>query len=494
MSSFLFGLLIVSWVVAAFWIRRQREKVEELAKACEKIQLEETRMFDFLHELGSAFSDNLRIEELHRLLVEAAMRVLDARGGALYIPNQQSAALIPSFVSENCPPLVAIPPSLREHFGQAGQAGQAGQDQALAALQSHLRSHPVEPGEGAIGTVWGQQEGLLLGEGDPRLFPGGRDGGARPSDPVPGTGSAMMIPLAYAEHRLGVLALANGPAGHAFDASDFAIFKAVAGQAAFALYSASIYSDAHEKRRLDQDLLIAQDIQRILLPSTAPHINGYEVCGINIPASRVSGDYYDYIRVDEETTGVVIADVSGKGVPASLIMAMCRSVLRSSAPGCASASEALHRVNRQLYPDIKEDMFISMAYVILDHHSNRVTLCRAGHDAPLLYSAASQTVSKINPPGMALGIDSGDVFDRIAGDFSLTLEKDDCLVLYTDGVTEALDVHGMEFGMKNMIQSIQASASGGAPAMIARLTDDLQTFIGTYPQNDDITLIVIRKT
>jgi len=475
MSSFLFGLLVVSWIVAAFFIRRQRGRIEELTKACEKLQLEEARMFEFLHELGSAFSENLRPEELHHLIVEAAMRVLDAHGGALYVTNRQSPALIPSFISKNCPPLIEIPAHILQQV-----------EQTPVALGSYLRRHPIEPGEGVIGAAWQQQEGLLLKEGDQRL--------QEMRDTTLQTGSAMIIPLAYAEHRLGVLALANGAMSRAFDASDFAIFKAIAEQSAFALYSASIYSEAHEKRRLDQDLLIAQDIQRILLPSTSPHINGYEVCGINIPASRVSGDYYDYIQVDEHTTGVVIADVSGKGVPASLIMAMCRSVLRSSAPGCASAAEALHRVNRQLYPDIKEDMFISMAYVILDHTSNKVALCRAGHDAPLHYSAANQTVSKINPPGMALGIDSGDVFDRIATDFSVSLEKDDCLVLYTDGVTEALDSKGMEFGIKNMIQSIQASASGGAPAIIARLTDDLRTFIGTYPQNDDITLIVIRKT
>jgi len=168
--------------------------------------------------------------------------------------------------------------------------------------------------------------------------------------------------------------------------------------------------------------------------------------------------------------------------------------LRSSAPGYLSAAEALHRVNRLLYPDIKEDMFISMAYLILDDRTSQITLCRAGHDAPLHYSARTETVSKINPPGMAVGIDSGNVFDRITNDFSVSLETNDCLVLYTDGVTEALDGKGFEFGMNNMIQSIQGSASGGAPAIVARLTDDLEAFIGTQPQNDDITLIVIRKT
>ena len=138
-------------------------------------------------------------------------------------------------------------------------------------------------------------------------------------------------------------------------------------------------------------------------------------------------------------------------------------------------------------------MFISMAYAILDRHSSTVTLCRAGHDAPLLFKAKERPVSKINPPGMALGIDSGGVFNRITADFSLTLESNDCLILYTDGVTEALDRQGMEFGMENVIRSILASASDGAAGIITKLTDDLRSFVGMHPQHDDITLIVIRK-
>src|SRR5207249_5876282 len=159
----------------------------------------------------------------------------------------------------------------------------------------------------------------------------------------------------------------------------------IAEQSAFALYNAIIYSMANEKKRLDHDLEIARDIQRILLPAEAPAINGFQISGINVPARQVSGDYFDYIRVDEGRLGVAIADVSGKGVPASLIMAICRSVLRAEAAGNPSPADVLRKVNRQLYPDIKEDMFISMAYLILDHERDGVTLARGGHDAPLLY-------------------------------------------------------------------------------------------------------------
>ncbi len=138
-------------------------------------------------------------------------------------------------------------------------------------------------------------------------------------------------------------------------------------------------------------------------------------------------------------------------------------------------------------------MFISMAYIILDGAARAISLARAGHDAPLLYTARDRKVVKVNPPGMALGVDSGSVFDRLTRNFTVNLEPDDCLVLYTDGVTEALDQNGMEFGMEKMIQAVQTSAPEGAPAIVKRLTDDLRNFSGAQPQNDDITLIVIRK-
>jgi sigma-B regulation protein RsbU (phosphoserine phosphatase) len=309
-----------------------------------------------------------------------------------------------------------------------------------------------------------------------------------------GSVSLLGTALQYGDQTLGVLAVANGPKGAPFSQADFVVFKSIAEQSAFALYNAIIYSMANEKKRLDHDLEIARDIQRILLPSEAPAINGFQISGINVPARQVSGDYFDYIHVDKERLGVAIADVSGKGVPASLIMAICRSVLRAEAAGNPSPADVLRKVNRQLYPDIKEDMFISMAYLVLDHQRDGITLARAGHDAPLWYQRQSQTVTPVKSPGMVVGIDSGSVFDRLTTDFSVPLERDDCLVLYTDGVTETLNSEGDEYGVDRMMQSVRASANDGAQAIVKRIIGDVREFTGSVPQNDDITVIAIRKT
>ncbi len=440
-AAFFFGLFAATAIGAVIVYRRQERRIVGLEKARDRIELEESRVFDFFHGLGAAVSEDTRPHDLHRLIVEGAIRILDGTSGAVYLAEKKSEQLRPEFVSKGCPMFVEL-----------------------------------------IATAWKEGEPLLLND-DPRL---GREGPLRPA-------SAMVSPLIYGAQKLGLLVVSRKAGNDPFPASSFAIFKCIAEQSAFALYNAFIFAEAAEKKRLDQDLQVAHEIQRILLPTNAPDVAGYQISGINIPARQVSGDYYDYIDIDEQHCGVAIADVSGKGVPASLIMAMCRSVLRSKAAGQHSSALVLQQVNEQLFPDIREDMFISMAYAVLDRESPAITLCRAGHDAPLLYSAREKTISKINPPGMALGIDSGGVFNRVTADFSLTLEPNDCLILYTDGVTEALDKHGMEFGMENMIQSILSSASEGAARIVSKLTDDLHEFVGAYPQHDDITLIVIRK-
>jgi phosphoserine phosphatase RsbU/P len=464
-----FGTLMALLVVLNTFTRR----ISELERQRADLQVEEDRVFDFLHGLGEAFSEGVSSTELHRLIVESAVRILNAHGGALYLMDKAEPVLIPAFVSKGCPALIEVPGHIMD---------QASRNHL--ALDSYLRLTSVRRGDGIVGMAMESGQSKLYSEEDLAYA-------LSPGDFM--AHSAIVGALAYRRKILGVLALANGPMSTPFSEKDLTVFKTIAEQSAFALYNEVIYLEAGEKKRMDHDLEIAREIQAILLPSRPPSVVGYELSGINVPARQVSGDYYDYIRVDDRRVGVAIADVSGKGVPASLIMAMCRSVIRSEAIGKISAAEVLRRVNQQLYPDIKEDMFISMAYLIIDSVSPSVTLARAGHDAPLFYRAAERSVDKLTPKGMALGIDSGEVFNRVTADFSFELAVDDCLLLYTDGATEALDEEGMEFGLPRLMRALQSNAAKGATGIVKRLTEEVKNFAGNFPQHDDITLIAIRK-
>jgi sigma-B regulation protein RsbU (phosphoserine phosphatase) len=305
--------------------------------------------------------------------------------------------------------------------------------------------------------------------------------------------SALLSPLRHANKDLGVLVVARRHSDGGFTGNDFAVFRSAAEQSSFAIGNARIHREANEKRAIENELKNAREVQRILLPQRDPVLPGFRISGTNLPARTISGDYYDYIDLENQKLGIAVADVSGKGVPAGLLMAMCRSVLRSVAAGEMSPSLALVAVNRQLFPDIREDMFISMAYGILDAATGRLTLSRAGHEPALFFQKETDRVEMLRSPGLALGIDSGAVFERVTRDQEVVLKSGDCILFYTDGVKEAQDHREEEFGVDRMCEAFRLAAPLGAEAVLARMQEELKKFTGDGPQMDDITLVVIEK-
>src|SRR6202030_1386354 len=266
-----FWLLIASLAAWILTLLRQRRSIRRLERSQEEMQIEETLVFDFLHGLGEAFSETIRPADLHRLIVEGATRVLDAQGGALYLTERSGVKLAPAFISKGCPPLVDVPP----HILQQAAA-------SAVALESFLRLHTIGNGEGLLGRVWQGGSPVCLNEFSeaPELI--------KLRDSSFGASSVMVAPLLYAKQNMGVLALANSRMGPPFSQNDFFILKSNAEESALALYNEIVYSEANEKKRLDHDLEIARDIQRILLPAESPIVSGFEINGINLPARPVS--------------------------------------------------------------------------------------------------------------------------------------------------------------------------------------------------------------
>jgi phosphoserine phosphatase RsbU/P len=466
--------LFVVMIVLSVIVFGSRRKVGELKRTSAEIHQEERSVFDFLHGLGAAFSEGVPAGELHRLIVEGAQAILKADGGALYLVDRSGEHLLPAFLSKGCHPLVPLPANLLSADEMVGNP---------QAIESFVRLQSVRVGSALLGDACTWAE--------PRFL---RRRGDLPEELIrSGLGSLVLGPLVYRQKLLGVLALSRGAGKDPFSDTKIELFKAIEEQSSFALFNQAIHLAAGEKHALDHDIQIAGEIQKILLPADAPDVEGFEISGRNLPARTLSGDYFDYLAVDEDHVGIAIADVSGKGVPAALIMAMCRSALRSQAPGKRSPSSVLQAVNRQLYPDMKEDMFISMAYVVLNRRSGQALLARAGHDAPLLFRREGALVECLNPKGMAVGIDSGGVFDRFCNDFEFRMESGDTLLLYTDGMTEALDIGGNEFGVQRLREMLATNSGTSASELLQRLSEAVTVFSGNQPQHDDITLIALRK-
>ncbi len=468
--------------ISVFIYIRRKLKVSQdlqvqLHKEFNALQQEKKIIYDFLHDLGEAFTEEIDREYLLLIIVTCARKVTGARGAAIYLWDADREKLIAAIINGTFPPPLKVENAIADQL--AAKAEDLEAFLRLEAIPAQSNTVIAEVAQTGVG-IYAERAEL-----DER-FPWFRQ---KPLQ----TETYLAVPLHYREEQLGVLALANREDSKSFSKSDFDLIKAVADQAAYSLQHAQIYTQLTEKKKLDHEIEVAREIQRILLPSEAPHMEGFNCAALNIPAQQVSGDYFDFIQVDEQRWGIAVADVSGKGVPASIIMAMCRSVLRSKAPGNPSPAQVLRDVNRLLYPDIREDMFITMIYLVIDQ-SGTLTLARAGHEAALWCREHFKHIEPIEAPGIALGIDAGDVFDEVIKDVTVQLSPQDTVVVYTDGINEALDEEGNEFGQDQLKAVLREAGPQSVDFLVQAIVDRVQDFSKGHPQNDDITLAAVQRS
>jgi sigma-B regulation protein RsbU (phosphoserine phosphatase) len=469
-------LLAALLAVASYRLFREREKSRALSRSLGERHAAQERAFGFIEGLGNHLQKNPSPAAMHRYVVDGLADALRCPGAALYLHDATRQELAPAAISPDCPLFLEFPSGFPETPPSPSERLN------YLRLQTIPDSHPV------YGDIV-RRPGTLCVD-DLAVHPAF----AGPEGPAPWHHvSVLAAPLVHAEKTIGMALACRPTDGAGFSADDRTLFESLARQCAFALGSGMLHREAQEKRLLEAELRTASEFQRILFPARAPEFPGYTLAGANFPARIVSGDAFDYVPVDGEHLGVSIADVAGKGFPAALIMASCRSVLRTRAAGEASPAKVLSVVNRQIFPDIREDLFITLLYGILEAGTGRVLLARAGHRAALVFRAADRTLESLAPAGLAVGIDSGDVFDRVIRDQECVLASGDILLLYTDGVTEATAPDGQEYGSERLEATLRAHAADPVEAIVAAVCRSVREFTGDAPQSDDITLIAIKK-
>jgi serine phosphatase RsbU (regulator of sigma subunit)/anti-sigma regulatory factor (Ser/Thr protein kinase)/transposase len=250
-----------------------------------------------------------------------------------------------------------------------------------------------------------------------------------------------------------------------------------------------------EQERIQQEMQVAQEIQHTLLPREVPQIEGYDVASLYRSAKEVGGDYFDFVLVDDNVMGVAVADVSGKGVPGSLVMTMIRTALRLEARGNRSARTVMAKVNDFMTPDMKKGMFVTMFYIVLDSRQRTINFSCAGHNPLVLYREETDRVYYLKPRGFPLGIDLPDpaLFAKSLTQEQVRLKKGDLLMAYTDGITEAMNHQRQQYGEQRLIAFIRANHNLSSNEFVDKLSADLAGFTGDYPQNDDITCVVIKE-
>ena len=243
-----------------------------------------------------------------------------------------------------------------------------------------------------------------------------------------------------------------------------------------------------ELERKRYELKMAHDIQQSFLPDAIPDLPGFELAAQNIPAKEVGGDFYDFIPISEGKIGLTIADVSGKGVPAALFMALSRTIVRAKATRSSGVSEVIRDANSLITADAKSGMFVTLFYAVLDLSERTLTYVSAGHNPPVIFKAKTRTLMRLDAKGIALGA----IADIELEERKIILDGGDTVVFYTDGVTEAINKSMEQFGEERLITTIKVNHELSANDMIEKIKGDMLAFCGDEPQFDDITLMALK--
>ena len=305
-------------------------------------------------------------------------------------------------------------------------------------------------------------------------------------------GVRLIAPLAGQGELIGLLNLGPRRSEQEYTADDRKLLGDLATQAAPAVRVAQLVRqqqiEAQARERLEQELRVARVVQQTLLPKELPELAGWQVAAYWQPAQAVSGDFYDFINLPDGNLGIVEADVTGKGVPAALVMASARGILRVAAEqDPASPGKVLAHVNELLCPDIPPSMFVTCLYGVLNPHTGRFVFANAGHNLPAKCTA--DAVVELRATGMPLGLLPGMTYDEYEG----TLELGESLLIYSDGLVEAHNPQGEMFGFPRL--RTMACGLGSGPALIEHLRGALADFAGPgWEQEDDVTFVTLERS
>ncbi len=252
-----------------------------------------------------------------------------------------------------------------------------------------------------------------------------------------------------------------------------------------------------DQEKIKQELELAQHIQKVLLPQSVPKIEGFEISTIYQPAFEVGGDYFDFIWIDKENLGIVVADVSGKGVTASMYISMLRTSLRLVAPGEKDPKRVLVKVNQLISGDLEKGHFVTVFYLVLNVPQKRITFTSAGHHPLILYSSSQESFQLLNPKGIPLGLalPADANFDQKLESQSLSLEPQDWVIMYSDGITEAMSADRQTFGKERILENLSTIKNSPDPSagnFTQQLVKSLQQFTQESPHTDDMTLVALK--
>lgn len=474
MLLFFTGVLI-TLLFTAFINFRINRKVSITEEAVQRLEQEKQIVIDFMHSISGAITGEKNRQKLFHKIIHAAITNTGAMSACIFEKKSDDRfyriAVEGLFPPQNQASILALKhSSSRTEF-----------------FKNTYETESYAIGEGLVGSVAKTSKPILISraKNDPRVI--------QHDDPALHIHSLMLAPVTYDGALIAILAVANPLTGVSFDAMDFSLLQSLAGQVGLAIQNSTTIQLQIEKNKIDLDLQLAQNIQNLLLPSKFPKDIPLEFAAHYLPAQKIGGDLYDVFGIDADSIGVAIADVSGKGIPASIVMAMCQTHLKHLIKQKNSPADILKLLNEELLKTMRPGMFVTLSLGIINIKTNTLTIARAGHEAPLFFSPNHKDkIFPVEVSGMALGIVPAEIFNQKIEDFTLNFQKDDILVLYTDGVTEMENKKQEEFSTDRLMRIIHKASSENAEAIVSDIFKNLNNFAEGLEPLDDQTLLLIK--
>lgn len=422
-------------------------------KSLEQLQEENKRLLravdelSILNEMARAISSTMGLDDIMEMIVKKSIKTMKVEQGTVTLLTLQETAPMKTLVR--------------------------GADSGYSTIPYHI-------GTNLTGWMIKNQQPLLINDlrGDTRF--------RSLKDDESEIRSVLSVPLKVKDRLIGSINLFNKRDG-IFTEADQRLLSIIATQSAQVIENARLYEEEREKERLMRDLIMAREIQKSLLPSEDPQLPGIDIAGRNVPAQEVGGDYYDFVSLGENQLAFALGDVSGKGIPAALLMSNLQAALRSQASTSPLPTECITQVNTLLHTCTDSEKFVTLFYGLFDAGQKSLRYTNAGHNHPLL----------LNPQGEHIALDVGGIVLGALPQFpyeegKITFSPGQILVLYSDGITETVNEDDDQFGEERLIQTVREHADLSAAELSERILDRVRTFASTAPRQDDMTLVILK--
>lgn len=425
-------------------------------------------LFEFMEALGGGITDRKDISGILHTVVRSAAKTIEADGAVIMMLDEEKHTLKAGSLSGFYPPPYPVPEVVKHRS---------------SSVHDYLYSREIPIGETILGESAAEAKPIFIPDSsaDSRL-----SGNVRKDHLF--IRSFIAVPLTVGSRTLGVISAVRRNPDHPFSEEDFDHVKTFARHAAITIDNFYTYLEVLEKREMQREISIAADIQNKLTPSEFPVCSGVDIAVHSKPARGVSGDFYDVMSLDDETLGIVIGDVAGKGVPAALVMVMIHTILRLVAAADREVGTTLSWINSGLSGQIDLEHYATMSYLTLNCDGHRVTYSNAAHHPLMVLRHESGETEEVDTEGIPVGIEPSISYSQK----TVSLARGDVMVLYTDGIIEAMNLDGRQFGIERLEAIIQAHNADSASGIAGAVRDELAAFVGNAQQHDDQTFMVLR--